>query len=143
MSAPTPISPRTSPRSSGVKQMSTEEGFDPIAYQIGILKELASSNEANPRQLQAVYQSTIMLCLTNGKEKEAIELLNDSEADQIFAGADPETRAKLFSAVICKLIENGLHNEGHVVYKSFGVWDDQSDHYKKAKSALVEVGFRL
>ena len=138
----TPISPRSLSPS---QQTPAGKEFDPIAYQIEVLKARAVDKTTDTKQLRSAYENTIKLCLKLNKENEAIDLLNGAETDQIFAGAPPTTRAHLYSTVICGLIENGSHAKGLQVYKSsitFGVWGDNPLH-EQVKKALTGAGFSV
>ncbi len=118
-------------------------GNDMISNQIELVRKKANDSATSPKQLQSMFQSTIMICASLGREETAIELLHESETH--FTDA-PEARAKLFSSTIEKLIEKGFHVKLDELYKEAlerGVWTEYPDMQANVAQKLVDVGFKI
>jgi hypothetical protein len=142
------VQPKTSPRSSfedasraAANQVDTNSIVD---QQISILRRSADSPHTPPKQLQATYNSTIIICAVNGRDKETLELIRESEQRNVFQDA-PEVRAGLYSMAIRKLVEKGFHVKGDELYKEAsgaGVWKDFPAVESTVRGELEAVGFK-
>ena len=143
MSLPRVITSDPGQLRSPVPDVDPRGGNDMISNQIELLRMKANDPASNPKQLQALFQSTIMICASMDREETAVELLQESETH--FKDA-PEPRAKLFSATIEKLIEKGFHVKLDELYKGAlerGVWSGYPDLRANTAQKLEEVGYKI
>lgn len=126
-------------------QQIVNEAYDLVADQISIFKERLSSSNSTSKELHSLCHGTVMLCASFRRDSEVIDLLETAEVNMVFAGA-PESKAKLYSAAICKLIGNDSHAKAFELHSSAigrGVWNNQSDYENQVKEKLNEAGFKL
>ncbi len=120
-------------------------GNDMISTQIELVRMKANDPASSPKQLQSMFQSTILICASLNREETAIELLHEAETLNVYKDA-PEARAKLFSTTIEKLIEKGFHVKVDELYNEAlerGVWTGYREAQEIAAKKLEEVGFKI